>query len=122
MATKKEIAARNHGSGYTCSQAVYCAFTDVTGLSDDQAAQDAKPYSGGRGIKCGAVIAAEMVLKQKAGEEASQPLIEEFERRFTERNKSIICKELRGGMGKPRLRTCRGCVEDSAEILEALLG
>jgi len=121
MATKKEIAAGNHGNGYTCSQAVYCAFTDVTGLSDAEAAQAAKPYSGGRAIKCGAVMAAEMVLKQKMGEEASQPLIEEFERRFTERNKSIICKELRGGLGKPRLRTCRGCVEDSAELLEAYL-
>jgi len=37
-------------------------------------------------------------------------------------NGSLICKELKGvGTGKV-LRSCRGCVMDSAELLEKLIG
>ena len=36
--------------------------------------------------------------------------IEEFEAAFTGKNRSVICREIRGLTGKGRLRSCRGCV------------
>ena len=48
-------------------------------------------------------------------------LLNEIEKRFKEKNSSVVCKELKGiGTGNV-LRSCRGCVEDAAEILEELI-
>ena len=71
--------------------------------------------------KCGAVLAAEHVLKKKFGEEEALKKISELEMRFTQMNSSLMCRELKGiGTGKV-LRTCRGCVTDAVVILEDLL-
>lgn len=110
MGSKAKEAADFHRSGYSCSQAVYCAFCDETGLTEAQARSVAAPYAGGAKIKCGAVLAAELVLDEK------EELVRQFEERFTAKNQSVNCRELRRG-----LRSCRGCVEDSAQILEEML-
>ena len=69
--------------------------------------------------KCGAVLAAETVLSAKFG--MTDPRVAEFDARFTQKNQSLLCSELKGGLtGKP-LRSCRGCVTDAAELLEELL-
>ncbi|MBR2189500.1 MAG: C_GCAxxG_C_C family protein [Eubacterium sp.] len=117
---KKEEAAKRHGSGLSCSQAVYCAYHDVTGKSEQESAKIAAPYSGGRKVKCGAVLGAELVLQDLYGNDAADK-IAELERIFTEKNQSVNCLELRGAAGGPKLRSCRGCVEDAAEILESIL-
>ena len=114
MAAKSEKAVKNHKSFYSCSASVLCAFAEDAGMTEQEAKAAASPFAGGRMGKCGAVMAAEYVLARKYGEDS--PEISEFERKFTEMNKSVMCRELRGG-----LRTCRGCVTDSAEILEAML-
>lgn len=41
--------------------------------------------------------------------------------RFREKNGSVICKELKGIETGEMLRSCPGCVEDAAEILEDIL-
>ena len=41
--------------------------------------------------------------------------------KFKEKNQSIICKELKGIETKKILRSCDGCVQDAAEILEEYL-
>lgn len=119
----KERASSIHAKGYSCSGAVLAAFADELGMSDRQAVRTAAPMAGGAKIKCGAVLAAEYVLDKKANEQgnSSADFISEFEKRFKEENTSVICRELRGGLGAPRLRSCRGCVEDSADILEQML-
>ena len=51
--------------GYNCAQAVFCAFTDVTGLDMTTAARLSSSFGGGLGRLrevCGAVSAASMVL------------------------------------------------------------
>lgn len=111
-------AVENHKNGYACSGAVLCAFAEEAGLSEAKALEISRPMAGGRMVKCGAVLAAEHILKEKFG---SDDLTSEFENRFKEMNGSVICKELKGiGTGKV-LRSCRGCVTDAAEILEAML-
>lgn len=118
--TKTEKAIENHKSFRSCSESVLCAFREEIGMSEADAAAAARPMAGGRMGKCGAVLAAEYVLKEKYGE-ASKSRIEEFEREFISMNRSVMCRELKGGLtGKP-LRSCRGCVADAAELLERTL-
>ena len=114
MKSLAEKAINNHKCFYSCSAAVLCAFADEIGLSEQQAKTAAAPFAGGRMGKCGAVMSAEYVLAKKYGEDSEQ--LAKFEKRFADKNKSVICRELRGG-----LRSCRGCVTDAAEILEAML-
>lgn len=115
--SRVEQAVRNMKSGYSCSQAVLCAYREEAGLSMEEAKRRAAPYSGGAKIKCGAVLAAELVF---GGRPDAEKLSLEMEKRFKEKNSSVICRELRGEGGK-RLRSCLGCVEDSAAILEELI-
>lgn len=123
MGARTEKAKEFHGSGYSCSQAVYCAFCDLAGVSEEKAKEEAKPYAGGAKIKCGAVMAAELILSKKAREQGldEETLIEDLENRFKEKNTTVVCRELRGEKGKPRIRTCRGCVEDASQILDQML-
>lgn len=104
-------------SGYSCSQAVLSAFKDVAGMSEAEAMRLAAPFSGGAGIKCGAVLAAELAIKAQPN---GDTLAAEIEKRFIDKNTSVICKELRGAGGR-KLRSCIGCVEDAAEILNGLI-
>lgn len=114
MTEKAEKAVKYHKSFCSCSASVLCAFADDADLDKEQAKAAAAPFAGGKMIKCGAVMAAEYVLAKKYGKDTDK--IDEFEKEFISLNKSINCLELKSG-----LRTCRGCVTDSAEILEGIL-
>ena len=122
--SRVEAAKQRHAGGYHCSQAVYCAFCDLVGVTEEQAMKEAAPYAGGAKGTCGAVMAAELVLSAKAKEQGldEKNLIEALKNRFREKITTVVCRELSGGKGQPRLRTCRGCVEDASEILEEMLG
>ncbi len=116
-----EKAKLNHRSGHMCSSAVLCAFADKAGLTQEEAVEMARPFAGGRGIRCGAVLAAEKVLEHIFDEATAAKKKEELERRFTEMNQSVICAELKGRTGGKVLRSCPGCVEDAATILEEMV-
>lgn len=111
--TKKAVEYMN--GSYSCSQSVLCAFCDDAGLTHDDAKKIAAPYSGGRKIKCGAVCAAEIVLKNKFGEDTN--LVDEFDKKFQAKVGAINCRDIRS----KNLRPCVGCVEDSAAILENMV-
>ena len=96
--------------GYNCSQAVVCAFCDVTGLEMDAAARMASSFGGGlsrlREV-CGTVSGAALVLgivkgysdpRDYAAKKAHYALVQEFARRFREQNGSIICRDLLRGV------------------------
>lgn len=99
---------------HSCSQSVMCAFADDVGLSQDEAKKIGAPYSGGRGIKCGAVCAGEIILAKKFGDNTEK--ITELDNKFLERVGAINCKDIR----RQNLRPCIGCVEESAKILEEI--
>lgn len=131
MGERKIKAAELHGNKYTCSQAVACAFCDVVDVDEETMKAIVRKYSGGAYKVCGAVMGAYVIANFIKGnrnmEEPAQwneddlELLQEIEKRFEEKNSTIICKELKGiGTGQV-LRTCRGCVEDAAEILEEIL-
>ena len=53
--------------------------------------------------------------------EEDEALLKEIEIKFKDKNTSVICKDLKGITTGNVLRSCRGCVEDAAEILEEVL-
>ena len=132
--------------GYNCSQAVFCAFCDLTGLEIGTAARLASSFGGGMGRLrevCGAVSGALLALgmlrgysdpKDPALKKAHYARVQEFARRFREKNGSIVCRELLknvpttpGGEPEPRTpefyarRPCLRLIGEAAEILDGML-
>ena len=93
-------------SGYNCAQAVAVAFTDVTGLTEAQAAKMASAFGGGMGRMrevCGAVCGMLMVLSyvygyDTPGDDVSKKRlygqVQALAAGFREENGSIICREI----------------------------
>ena len=132
--------------GYNCSQSVVGAFTDLTGMDRQMAVRLASSFGAGMGRLrevCGGVSGALIVLGVMCGyddpenaEEKTEHyhLVQEFARRFREKNGTIICRELLQGVNvkpgdKPEPRTeeyyasrpCVRFVEDAAQITEDIL-
>lgn len=146
MPDHAEQARKLFLQGYNCSQAVFCAFCDVTGLDMDTAARMASSFGGGLGRLrevCGTVSGAALVLgvargyadpKDYAAKKAHYALVQEFARRFREANGSIVCRELLKGTGATeggapearteayyRKRPCPNLAYCAAEILDEML-
>ena len=93
-------------SGYNCAQAVAVAFSDVTGLTEGQAAKMASAFGGGMGRMrevCGAVSGMLMVLSyvygyDTPGDDVSKKRlygqVQELAAAFRAENGSIICREI----------------------------
>jgi C_GCAxxG_C_C family probable redox protein len=144
LMSKAEDAALCFGSGFNCSQAVFSAFSEDIGMSREDALKTACAFGAGMGrmgATCGAVTGAFMVLglkygKYKEGDDAAKEktyaLTQEFAKRFSARNGTIVCKELLGlEIGTPEgaktfkekgyhAARCTKYVRDAAEILEEM--
>lgn len=132
MENRVELSINKHKSGYNCCQAVVCSYCDLFGVDEDTAFKAAEGFGAGMGgmqSTCGAVSGAIMLAgfknSQGTGNTATKvetyQMSKEIQRRFEEKNGSSICKELKGiGTGKV-LRSCPGCIEDAAKIVEEVL-
>jgi len=132
--------------GYNCAQAVFCAFTDVTGLSVDEAARIASSFGGGMGRLrevCGTMSAAILVLGYARGySDPKDPeakarhyrRVQAYAARFREANGALLCRDLLAGVEttegpEPEARTpeyyarrpCPMIVCRAARILEEML-
>ncbi len=99
-------AAQYFLDGYNCAQAVFAAFSDITGLSPEYSARMASSFGGGMGRMrevCGAVSGMLMVTgilygyDPTAGDEVKQAhyaLVQKLAGQFREEAGSIICREL----------------------------
>lgn len=132
--SRVSVAYNNHASGYNCAQSVVCSYCDLLGMDEKTAFRAAEGY--GLGIAgmhetCGSVCAMIMLagLKNSDGNlEAPKTKLNTFALgremadKFKEKNSSIMCNKLRGTDGvTDRLRSCRGCVVDCAQIVEDTL-
>lgn len=133
-------------SGCNCSQSVFCAFTDKTGLEESFARRMVSPFGGGMGRLrevCGAVTGMLMVLgilygyddvEDKALKKELYERVQDITKQFETENGSIICRELLGLQEKhssptPQDRTpeyyktrpCAAKVQSAARILEKYL-
>ena len=130
---------------YNCSQAVVCAFSDMTGLDEEKALALSSSFGGGFGRMrevCGTVSGGCIVLglifgSYAPGDNAAKArhyaLIQDYMARFKARaGGSYICKELLGSAevgGAPSERTpefykkrpCPKLVRLSAEIIDEIM-
>ena len=101
-----EYAGKLFLDGYNCAQSVMVAFCDLTGLSEEFAAQVASPFGGGMGRMrevCGAVSGMLMVTgllygyhdpEDNAGKRELYKLEQNLAGKFREQAGSIVCREL----------------------------
>ena len=126
------LANEYHDRGYSCAQAVACAYCDLVGVSEDEIFRMTEGYGLGMGCMegiCGAVSGAAALAGMKnslgcenpTSKKATYQLSGEILKRFREKNGSVICRELKGvDTGKP-LRSCSDCIRDAAELAEEVL-
>jgi C_GCAxxG_C_C family probable redox protein len=143
--TKSDEALASFRNGFTCSSAVFSAFSDELGLDGDTAKKIACGFGAGisrTGNICGAVSGATMVIGLKYGKtrqgddaatEKTRALVREFMQEFLERHGSVCCTELLGydlsipdQYEKARdsrlfVTKCPQLVGDAAAILEKIL-
>jgi len=142
---KTDMALASFKSGFTCSSAVFSAFSDELGLDGKTAKKIACGFGAGiskSGNICGAVSGAIMVIglrygKTRVGDDAATDqtrlLVSEFLEEFTRRHGSVNCTELLGyNLGnaseyqnarekKLFVTKCPELVRDAAAILEEIL-
>ena len=132
MGVLAEKAVANHKKKYNCAQAVACAFCDKLGRDEKEVFEVMEAFGLGMGSMgtCGAVSAMAAVVGMVESDGAldapktkkdSYKAMKALTEKFKEKNQSIICKELNGIETKKILRSCDGCVQDAAEILEEYL-
>ena len=100
----------NGNKKHNCAQAVIAGFKDKFSLEDELVASFAG-YGGGKAPEgcCGALYAAQHVLKSASSEE-----IEKCNEAFIKAAGSNKCREIRS----MKKLVCLGCVEKAAEFLE----
>ncbi|MDD3334915.1 MAG: C-GCAxxG-C-C family protein [Eubacteriales bacterium] len=128
--------------GYNCAQAVFAAFAEEMGLSQEQALRIASGMGGGMGglrFTCGTVSAMFMVLgalqgyddpEDKVGKQQLYARVQGLHARFTDQYHTSNCRELLSAAGiaakaEPeartpeyyRVRPCARYVEASARLL-----
>jgi C_GCAxxG_C_C family probable redox protein len=143
--TKSDEAVAAYRNGFTCSAAVFSAFSIEMGLDQDTAKKIACGFGAGiskTGNICGAVSGAIMVIglkygKMKQGDDAAtektRALVREFMKQFTARHGSVNCTDLLGyNLSDPEeyemaresklfVTKCPELVRDAAAILEKIL-
>ena len=116
-------------SKYNCAQAVACAFSDMTDISEEMMFRITEGFGHGMGSfdgTCGALSAACVLSglknstahlaapdsKQISEQEAKKCLLA-----FKEKNGAVTCRELKGlDTGTP-LRGCGGCIKDAVTVI-----
>lgn len=133
MDSKIQDAIERHRKGYSCSQAVMCTYCEQFGVDEKTAFRIAEGFGAGMGKMqetCGAVTGMFMVagLQNSDGQLDkcktkldTYATIKELADEFKKMNGSIVCRDLLGINGKPKLRSCNGCIEDACKIIEQKL-
>ena len=105
MMNRLEKAVDYHKRGFNCSQSVLAAFTDITGLSEQDSFNLGGGFGGGAGTGelCGAVTGAIMTLGALTPVDPVDPvgskkrtvaLSKELQKRFSEKFDALRCREL----------------------------
>ena len=119
-------------SGYNCAQAVFVAFSDVTGLDEKTALMLSSSFGGGMGRMrevCGTFSGMVLVLGLLYGYDASNETetankklhyarVQELAERFRAEFGSIICRELLTGTAKKEMQ--KGEAADGEQVAAML--
>ena len=137
MTKHEAIAEALHSQGYSCSQAVLAAFSDLANVDRDALLRLSAGLGGGiadlREV-CGAVasgvLALDMIYAEGAPDrrrraEVDYPRLRAFVQAFRDLNGAITCRELLGVEGAKRARpagkTCHDMVMEAARLVDAYL-
>ena len=132
MGVLAERAVENHRKGYNCAQAVACAFCEKLGRDEKEVFEMMEAFGLGMGTMgtCGAVsgmaavagmVESDGALDAPRTKKQSYKAMKELTEKFIAKNQSVICRELKGVETRKVLRSCPGCVQDAAELLEEYL-
>ena len=132
MSEAAKKAVENHKKGYNCAQAVACAFCQQLRRDEKEVFEMMEAFGFGMGTMgtCGAVSAMAAVVGMResdgcldapATKKVCYKKMKELTAKFLEMNNSIICREIKGVDTGTVLRSCDGCVEDAARIVEEYL-
>lgn len=132
MSEAAKKAVENHKKGYNCAQAVACVFCDRLGRDEKKIFEIMEAFGFGMGTMgtCGAVSAMAAVVGMNVSDgDTEAPKTKRFcykdmkklTGEFIERNKSVMCREIKGVDSGMVLRSCDGCISDAVELLEAYL-
>jgi C_GCAxxG_C_C family probable redox protein len=103
-----ETAVQMFAEGYSCSQALLCAFAPRYGLDHETALRLASPFGGGvarLGRLCGTITGAIMVLGLHGGRtdpddaetrDRNDAMVREFMERFAREKGALRCNDLTG--------------------------
>jgi len=143
--SRAQYAVESFKEGFSCSQAVVAAFSDLFELDRQKALKISQAFGGGMarmGLTCGAVTGAFMAIGLKYGrtrpedgeaKEKTYALVHDFIREFKARHGSIVCRELIGvdlGTAEGHKQAiesgvfenlCCQYVQDAVEILDRIL-
>ena len=131
---RKQIAIESRKRGYSCSQAVTCAFKDRYGIDESTLLKISEGFGGGiagtKGV-CGAVTAMVLLAGLENADGNTEKVTSKqdtykigsgFMDAFEEQTGSVICSKLKGLDGGEMLRSCNGCIEDAIEIVSKFIG
>ena len=125
--TEKALILRGIEPHHNCAQSVACAFADLMGIDHDEAMKITKMYGGGAKGTCGAIMGARAAVNYITGKknaddaafynDKNAAVFDKISAEFKAKNKSDLCREIKAN----KYRSCDGCVEDAAAILEKLI-
>lgn len=133
MESRIEITEEKHRAGYNCAQAIVCTYCDIFGMNEEDAFRLAEGFGLGMGAMastCGALSGVIMLagLKNSNGfahpgstKAATYSLAKKLAEEFKEMNSSTVCRELKGIDDGQVKRSCPGCIEDAAKLVEKYL-
>lgn len=132
MESRVEQTLCRHAKGYNCAQAVACTYCDLEGVDENTMFKMLEGFGlgmGGMQGTCGAVSGAEAIvgLKNSSGcqnptsKAATYKVARAVFDEFVKKNGSAVCRELKGVETGAPLRSCDGCIQDAAAIVEKLL-
>lgn len=105
MSDTVRLAAGRFARGYNCAQAVFSAFAEEAGLSNELALKMAAPFGGGMGrsgVTCGALSGGLLALGLRYGTDRPESkeeiyrITREFIDQFRARHGAIACRALLG--------------------------
>ena len=132
MESRINIAEDKHSKGYNCAQAIVCTYCEVFGIDEESAFRIAEGFCRGMGnmqstggARSGIMLAS---LKNSNGlvspgstKASTYKIVKQLSEEFREMNTSIVCKDLKGIDDGVVKRTCPGCIEDAARLVEKYL-
>ena len=132
--TNQERAARLHGNGYNCCQAVLLTFCDELGVDPVTAFKIGEGFGlvmGGMENTCGALSGAIMLagLKNSDGDldhprtkAGTYRISRELTEAFKEKTGALVCRDLKGIDTGKVLCSCPKCIDSAVQIVEEILG